>query len=243
MAQKVGLFAMVLSMIGSPECQPKGLQFKSGDQIVAMGDSITQAGGYLKAIDTVLAQQYPDMKMPKIVNVGIGGQKAEDMLARFEKDVVARKPAIVTISVGVNDVWHRMDKPHNPEVLETYTANVEKMVKMAQAAGIKVLLVSPTVIEEAASSAANQRLRLYVAAEKGIAQKNKCGFVDLHALFLKAIDHHNKQVATKENKGFLTTDGVHMKPLGDTLMAVGILRALGVPDDRLKATSLEGVLE
>ncbi|HOW71118.1 MAG TPA: SGNH/GDSL hydrolase family protein [Phycisphaerae bacterium] len=243
MAHKVGLFAMVLSMIGSPECQPRELQFRAGDQIVAMGDSITQAGGYLRAIDAVLAQQYPDMKMPKVVNVGIGGQKAEDMVARFQKDVVARKPAIVTISVGVNDVWHRMDKPHDPRVLEAFTANVENMVKMAQAAGIKVLLVSPTVIEEAAGSAANQRLRLYIAAEKEIARRNQCGFVDLHALFLKAIDHHNKQVATRENKGFLTTDGVHMKPLGDTLMAVGILRALGVPDERIEATSLAGVLE
>lgn len=243
MAQKVGLFAMMLSMIGSPECQPKGLQFKAGDQIVAIGDSITQAGGYLRAIDAVLAQQYPDMKVPKIINVGISGQKAEDMAARFEKDVVARKPAIVTISVGINDVWHRMDKPHDPRVLEAYRANVEKMVRMAQAAGSKVLLVSPTVIEEAADSAANQRLLLYIAAEKEIARRNACGFVDLHALFLKAIRHHRQQEAAKQSGNFLTTDGVHMKPTGDALMAIGILRALGVPDEKLRATSLVGVLE
>jgi hypothetical protein len=33
---------------------------------------------------------------------------------------------------------------------------------------------------------------------------------------------------------WLTGDGVHMKPLGDAIMAVGVLRALGVPDEKLK---------
>src|SRR5690349_876753 len=92
---------------------PKELILKPGDQIVAMGDSITQAGGYLKQADQILAEQYPDLKLPKIKNVGISGQKAEDMVKRFDKDVVQRKPAVVTISVGINDVWHRVGKPHD----------------------------------------------------------------------------------------------------------------------------------
>ena len=90
---------------------------KSGSQIVAIGDSITQAGGYLKDVDAVLAKRYPALKLPPIRNVGISGQKAEDLVKRFQHDVVDKKPAVVTISVGINDVWHRAGQPHDPNVL------------------------------------------------------------------------------------------------------------------------------
>lgn len=240
----VNFFAMVLALIGPPATQPttgeaeKGLKLKAGDQIIAMGDSITQAGGYLRVMDAVFAQQYPDLKIPGIVNVGIGGQKAEDMVKRFEKDVVSKKPAVVTINVGINDVWHRMDKPHDEEVLKEYARNVERMVKMAQNAKIRVYLISPTIIEEDPKAEGNVRLAKYIAAGKDIARRNKCEYVDLHALFLKAIEQNARKA---KGKRFLTTDGVHMLPPGDTLMAAGILRALGVPDEKMKATDLTKV--
>jgi lysophospholipase L1-like esterase len=247
----VGLFAAVLSLVGPPATRPAGrpggeLKIRPGEQIVAMGDSITQAGGYLTAIDAVFAQQYPDLKIPKIINVGIGGQKAENMVARFQKDVVERKPAIATISVGINDVWHRLKDPHDEKVLEAYTANLERMVKMAQDAGIRVYLLGPTVIEEDAGSEGNKRLAKYVAAGKKVAERNKCEYVDLHAMFLAAIKRHNRlesrkaAPATQPSKYF-TRDGVHMQPPGDVLMAIGLLRALGVPDERMAATDLKKV--
>ena len=123
------LFAMVLSLVGPPPADtPKDLQLKAGDTIVAIGDSITAGGGYLRDIDAVLAQQYPDLKIPKVVNKGISGQKAEDLVKRFDKDVVQQKPAFVTISIGINDVWHRLNKPHDEKILAAYKENVGKMV-------------------------------------------------------------------------------------------------------------------
>lgn len=250
--QSMNLFAIVLTLLG-PQTPPTGkptLQIKAGDQIVAIGDSITQAGGYLRAMDAVFAQQYPDLKIPKIINVGIGGQKAEDLIKRFEKDVLAKKPAIVTISIGINDVWHRLKDPPSDKVLADYKANVEKMVKLAQDAKIRVYLVAPTVIGEDAKSEGNVRLKKYVEAGKEIAKQNKCAYVDLHGAFLKAIADHSKQHPDAKPKpkpegglaqGFLTGDGVHMRPLGDALMAAGILRAMGVPDEKVKDTDLSSV--
>src|SRR5438105_4164223 len=105
LAQLLALLVSVVSPAASKDA-PKELILKPGDQIVAMGDSITAGGGYLRMTDQVLAEQYPDLKLPKIINVGISGQKAEDMVRRFEKDVVGKKANVVTISVGINDVWH-----------------------------------------------------------------------------------------------------------------------------------------
>ena len=249
--QSVNLFAIVLSLVGpqKPADHPV-LQIKAGEQIVAIGDSITQAGGYLRAMDAVFDQQYPDLKIPKIINVGISGQKAEDLVKRFEKDVVGRKPAVVTISIGINDVWHRLKNPPDPKVLAEYQRNVEKMVKMAQDAKIRVYLVAPTVIGEDPKSEGNVRLKEYIKAGQEVAKRNKCTYVDLHNLFLKAIEQHTKmnpaaRPRPKEEgglaQGFLTGDGVHMKPLGDALMAAGILRSLGVPDEKVKATDLSKI--
>lgn len=225
-------FAMVLAIVGpAPADSPKQLQLKQGDTIVAIGDSITQFGGYVRDIDAVLAQQYPELKIPTVINKGISGQKAEDLVARFDNDVVKLKPTFVTISVGINDVWHRLKDPHDPNVLAAYKKNVGAMVDQAQKAGIKVILLAPTVAEEDASSEGNKRLAMYIEAEKQIAAQKKCQFVDLHGMFFAALKHK-----PADKKTWLTTDGVHMQPQGDAIMAIGVLRALGVPDNRIAAS-------
>ncbi len=227
-------YAMLLGLLGPAPLgepninMPRELILKPGSQIVAIGDSITQAGGYLKDVDAVLAKAYPELKLPPIHNVGISGQKAEDLVQRFGRDVVDKKPAVVTISVGINDVWHRAGNPHDPGVLAQYWTNVSKMVEMAQKAGIKVILLAPTVIGENAEESANKRLRIYVEAEKQVARDRKCTFVDLHAMFLTAIA--KRPSGQGHGDKWLTSDGVHMSPPGDALMAIGVLRGLGVPD-------------
>jgi acyl-CoA thioesterase I len=218
--------------IGEPNVNmPRVLILKPGSQIVAIGDSITEAAGYLKDVDAVLAKKYPELKLPPIHNVGISGQKAEDLVQRFQTDVIDKKPPIVTISVGINDVWHRAGDPHDPNVLAQYWTNVSKMVQMAQKAGIKVILLAPTVIGENAEETTNKRLRIYVEAEKQVARDRGCTLVDLHEMFLAALA---KRPAAQDAKDkWLTSDGVHMSPVGDALMAIGVLRALGVPDQQI----------
>lgn len=242
---QVGSGTTSAGAMSRPASQPAGVRIKPGDRIVAMGDSITQAGGYLRVIDAVFAQQYPDLKIPRIINAGISGQKAEDMVQRFEKDVVARKPDIVTISVGINDVWHRLEQPHDPQVLAEYRRNLDRMVRMASEAGARVFILSPTVIEEDAESEGNRRLKMYIQAGQEVAREGKAEYVNLHELFLRVVRRRRDLGQKGQAKGDerLTTDGVHMTSMGDTVMAVGFLRALGVPDEKISATDLSEVFK
>jgi lysophospholipase L1-like esterase len=208
------------------------LGIKAGEQIVAIGDSITQHGGYLRNMDAVFAKQYPALGIPAVINVGISGQKAENLIARFDKDVIQRKPAIVTLNIGINDVWHRLGQPHDENVLKAYKENVAKMVESAQAAGIRVMLCTPTVIGEDANSEGNKRLAMYVEAMKQIAAEKNCLLADLHAVFLQAVA--GKPADAKGNA--FTSDGVHMNDAGNWLMAEGILRRLGVPQEKIDAS-------
>lgn len=207
-------------------------------KIVMMGDSITeqgvQEGGYVDLVAKNLVGV-------EVIGVGISGQKVPDMLARFQKDVIDRKPDIVTLSVGVNDVWHDFMNPEWTKrvpkgnsgrgvALNTYIAGIEKMADMAQQAGIRMILLSPTVIYEDLGCAENKRLEGYIKAAEGLAKQRGLTYVHLYRSFSDAIKGYQKHAG----KGhlLLTYDGVHMNAAGNALMAQQVLKALGkeLPD-------------
>ena len=228
------LMADVVGFVGAQPAPP-ALLVKTGDQIAFMGDSITQFGGYVRLTQYLLTKNYPDMPV-KIINVGISGQVAENMEPRFVKDMkLGAGTTWCFISVGINDVWHRMNAPADPAVLAAYTVNVTKMVDEAQAAGAKAVLLTPTVINEDPTAEGNKRLVAYVDAEKQIAVDKNCGLIDLHGMFLAAM-------AAKPKDLRLTRDGVHMARYGDAIMALGVVRALGVPDATFAATDILSAL-
>src|SRR5689334_18245616 len=87
---------------------------KKGDRIVFLGDSITQGGvgpkGYVTVIKNVLMEKHPDLGI-EIIGAGISGNKVPNLQARVDKDVIAKKPTIVFIYIGINDVWHGENDP------------------------------------------------------------------------------------------------------------------------------------
>jgi lysophospholipase L1-like esterase len=210
-------------------------------RIVMMGDSITQMGaapkGYVTLVDQTLDASRPSDPF-EVVNVGIGGQKAPQMLERFQRDVVDKKPDLVTLSVGVNDVWHGFrdfakgerhpqgDLPAG-DPLPTYLSDVEQMIDMAQAAGAKVVLLSPTLVYEDLDCAENRRIEQYVKAEEALAKRKNVGFVNLFKMCKEAVAAYQKHAGRRQL--LLTTDGVHMNDAGNALLADGLLRYLGVP--------------
>src|SRR3954470_3685473 len=82
---------------------------KDGDRIVFLGDSITQAGvdkkGYVTVIRNTLADQHKSLKID-VIGAGISGNKVPDLQKRLQKDVLDKKPTLVVIYIGINDVWH-----------------------------------------------------------------------------------------------------------------------------------------
>ena len=210
-------------------------------KIVMMGDSITEGGrsphGFITLLDQTLKATYPGNKFD-IVNVGVSGQKAPDMHKRFKRDVLDKHPEMVMISVGVNDVWHNFRKPDwsgrdasglsgNGVKLDVHIQELEAMVMEAKSAGIKVVMLSPSVVYEDLGCEENKRMSLYVDAQRKLAQKNKVPFVNLFKSFNSVIGAYQKE--SGRTQLLLTTDGVHLNDQGNTLFASNILKALGVP--------------
>ena len=210
-------------------------------KIVTIGDSITEAGqypgGYVWLMQRYLNTLYPDRKI-EIINAGISGHKATDMQARFQKDVIDKKPDLVTINVGVNDVWHAFFDFQNSKLypqgnlptgvpLAEYREKLTQMVQAAQAAGIRVVLLSPTPIREVLDGPENRKLKEYIATMREVGLQNKCLFIDINAPFREVIGTFQKHAGKTLN--LLAADGVHPNPSGYRIIAFTILRGLGVP--------------
>ena len=196
---------------------------EQGQTLVCLGDSITQANpGYVSLLAALITAKYPERGI-KIINSGIGGHKAPDMLERLHRDVIAHHPHWVTVNVGINDVWHGLGNSGNGVPLEVYEPTVAEIVETAQReAGARVVLVTPTVIGEDPEEPANHLLRDYVAAMERLAAKYKTLVAPAHADFLKTL--RAGQAASPEFK--LTTDGVHLNDNGNARMALTILETL-----------------
>jgi acyl-CoA thioesterase-1 len=228
--------ALVTTSLAAPVQAPQVPPILQGvHRIVCLGDSITEAGerpgGYVWLIRHYLNNLYPDQHI-ETLNAGISGHKSTDMIARYQRDVLSKKPDLVTISVGVNDVWHGFmdnhklgDGPRGVK-LEDYRANVESMVSQAQAAGIKVVILSSTVIYENLDSAENIKALKYNAALRDIARQHNCEFIDYQKAFRMLIKDYQKSTGGRDN--FLTVDGVHMNAGGNQVMAHMILTGLGI---------------
>lgn len=203
--------------------------------MVCLGDSITQGGegpgGYVWLVRHYLKDLYPDQNI-ETINAGISGHKSTDMIARYQKDVLDRKPDLVTISVGVNDVWHgfydnhpKGDGPRGVNI-DDYKKNVESMVTQAQSLGIKVVILSTTVIYENLKSPENSKAAKYNAVLRDLANAHNCAFVDFQRPFRALIKEYQNSTGGRDN--FLTVDGVHMNAEGNKVMAHSILSGMGI---------------
>lgn len=205
------------------------ISVRNGDRIAFLGDSITQQGngpsGYLNLVMSAL--ECNGIKAVKIP-AGISGHKSNQMLARLERDVIGKKPQIMTLSCGVNDVWH--GKRGIP--LDQYKKNITSIVDKAQAAGIKVYILTATMITENPENANNKKLVAYNEFLRELAKQKNCKLVDLNADMQRQITSIREKYP-RQKGNLLTVDGVHMNPLGNIMMAKGILRAFGLTDSQI----------
>lgn len=218
------------------------LVLKDRQLLIALGNSITEQGerpdGYVSIMRKFLEVLYPERTI-YLVNAGIGGHKSTDMLNRFERDVLQYKPDWVTISVGVNDVWHEFLKEqlHRNDLsgvpLAQFKEKLTAMVTSAQSAGAKVALFTTTIIKENLSGPENQKLVAYNKAIRMIARDHHCLLADMDQAFREALSPHQK--IGMSDRGILTDDGVHMLPSGNWLMAMTALQAFGCPAERIAA--------
>ena len=214
--------------------EPEGaIAFKNGDKVAFLGDSITQAGGdkltgYIRLLQSALRNEGIEIH---VVRAGISGQKSDQMLARLQKDVLVHQPDWLALSCGVNDVW----KGPNGIPLEQYRTNMTMIVEQAKQAGVRVIILTATMIREDPDNPENITLADYNDFLRELAREKECLLADLNADMQVLVKEHRTSLGGQPYYDILTSDGVHMNVAGDSMMAVGILRAIGMKPELIQA--------
>lgn len=210
---------------GAMEVQP-------GTRIAFLGDSITAQGngpsGYIRmVVDGLSANGVKVEAIP----AGVGGNKSNQMLERLQRDVINKKPDVLTVSCGVNDVWHSWSGNGIP--LEQYEKNMSEIVDRAQAAKIRVYVMTSTMIlEDKPDGPMNRKLIPYNDFLRELVRRKKCTLIDLDAV-MRAKNKKNLSDYPWHKGWLITCDGIHMGPFGNEMIATEILRAFGLNDAQL----------
>ena len=215
------------------------LKLKDRERIVFAGDSVTDAGraypvgdgpnglgsGFVRAIDTMLNAFYPQF-MFDIINAGINGNTTRDLLARWDRDVMALKPDRLVICIGINDVWRQFDYPCNPDrhvLPEEYEANMRKLIESAKESVPEILLLTPYYMEPNKSDFMRARMQEYVDICERLAEEYGCRFVNFQAVYDKFLQY--------KHSSLIAWDRVHPNQIGATLMAKKWLSKCGFEYD------------
>ena len=208
-------------------------QLKDGDTIVFLGDSITQQGagpnGYVTLFREAIEKSRPDSAI-KVIGAGVGGHKVPNLEARLDKDVLAHKPNVVVIYIGINDVWHSTSGQGTE--IGLYESGLRSLVNRCTEAGARVILATPSVINEKhdGSNPLDKMLDEYSAVSRKVAMETGATLLDLRAAFVSNLKEYN---TANQPTGILTGDGVHLNDAGNRFVAVRMLEAAGEAKTRI----------
>lgn len=215
------VFLLLASVLLVSFTQPKK------KKVIFFGDSITQAGvnpgGYITRVGDLAAKDKLQDSY-EFIGAGIGGNKVYDLYLRVEDDVLSKKPDIVVIYIGVNDVWHKQSSGTGTDY-DKFERFYNALLKKFKDAGIKVILATPAAIGERHDNT-NQLdgdLNRYSNLIRKLAQANNLPLVDLRKSFM---DYSKANNPDNKESGILTTDRVHLNEKGNQLVADEMWKAV-----------------
>ena len=220
--------------------------FKDGDRVVFFGDSITHGGFYGEYVNLFYATRYPERNI-WFSNSGWSGASAQQGLWSIEDDIVAKKPTVVTVMFGMNDVnrnaWPRTgDTPElaakRENAIRTYDERMDELVRRvrAEAGKPEIIYFTPSPYDQTclvdgkpSDFVCNDGLAILADHVRSWAKRDKATCVDLYAAMVAInADMQKKDPSASLVRAAPTVfDRVHPGPLGHTVMLYEILKAQG----------------
>ena len=205
---------------------------QSGDRFLFIGDSITDAfrnedpdglgWGYVRMTRDLLWARYPERKV-EVINRGVSGDTVRNLSDRWQEDVIKLEPTVLSISIGVNDVWSQLEDPVNPRqvLLDEFEAIYRRLLKeTVEQVKCRLVLCEATPIGEDYGSPHNPLLEPYNATVAKLAVEFGAALIPMNRAFWRAIN------ADPTRKW--TGDGVHPYSNGHALMALTLFDTLNL---------------
>ena len=183
-------------------------------KIVFQGDSITDAGrdkrnyhhmgnGYPKYASQMMTEAFPNIDF-EFINMGIGGNRTCQLFDRLYNDAIAFDPDIISVLIGINDIWHRYGNNGRIETtdaqIETnYRAILERLKKQTHA---KIIMLSPYILDCDDKDEMKEDLKRVLPIIRNLAKEFADVYVPLDEIFEDAVKN-------QPEPRYYSADGVH----------------------------------
>lgn len=182
-------------------------------KLVFQGDSITDAGrdkrnyhdmgpGYPKYATEAMRANHPDVEF-EFFNFGISGNRTSQLFDRLYKDGLAFQPDVISILIGINDIWHR----YGAEKIATTDAQLELnyrsiLERIRRETNAKIVMLSPYLLD----AEPKEGMRDDLARALPIIRKLADEFADVYVPLDK---HFEEALKTAPEALYYSADGVH----------------------------------
>ena len=210
-------------------------------RVLFQGDSITDAGrdkrnyhdmgaGYPKYAAALLAKNYPDVEFD-FINLGIGGNRTDQLFDRLYPDAIQLQPDVISILIGINDVWHR----HNFGMIATKDAQIELnyrtiLTELREKTNAKIMMIAPYVLDYDNETRQKMRedLKTVLPIIKGLADEFADVYMPLHEIFAEALPVQPEPL-------YYSADGVHPNDNGSRFIGEQYAKYIAPVIDELAA--------
>ena len=217
------------------QAQAETFALKDGDRVVFYGDSITDQRLYTTFTETYVVTRFPKLDV-SFVHSGWGGDRVTGggggpIDLRLRRDVVAYKPTVLTIMLGMNDGSYRA---FDEKIFDTYAKGYQHIIGSVKEAlpGIRISVIQPSPFDDVTQpprfeGGYNAVLVRYSQFVKELAEREKLSVANLNGPVVAAL---GKAMATDaELAKKIIPDRVHPGPGGHLLMAAELLKSWQAP--------------
>ncbi|MBI3462283.1 MAG: hypothetical protein HY000_04375 [Planctomycetes bacterium] len=248
------IFAGLLALAPGRWITAAEFPLKDGDTWVMAGDSITAQHLHSNYFEAFCFARYPNLTF-RFRNSGVGGDTVPRVLARFDWDVAAWKPTVVSVELGMND--------QGQFTVEQFITNMGLLNERIKSAGARPVFLTSSPINNGDTMARldvrNSKLDQFAVALKTFATEQHAPFADqFHAVIdpwgknkpreplanlipgIRAVAQDETIAGVEHLRAFLTVqeksndrpvsmqgDPVHPGPPGQLMMAAALLKELG----------------
>ena len=180
-------------------------------RILFQGDSITDAGrdrrnyynlgnGYPSVAAPLIREAHPELDI-EFINLGISGNRTDQLFDRIKYDAVDLAPDVISILIGINDIWHRAIGvgTTDAQIELNYRCILDRLKNETNA---KIMILSPYLLDVDDKPRMREGLKTVLPIIRKLADEYADVYVPLDELFEEALK-------TQPEPKFYSGDGVH----------------------------------
>ena len=180
-------------------------------RILFQGDSITDAGrdkrnyydlggGYPKYAAELIKKEFPDAEF---IDLGISGNRTDQLFDRLYADAIALEPDVISILIGINDIWHRYGGGKIATTDEQFALNYRTILsQLREKTNAKIMMICPFLLDAPKTQHLRPDLDRIIPIVEKLADEFADVYMPLDAIMAEAMK-------TQPEPMYFSADGVH----------------------------------